>query len=239
MKWRSLSESTPAHDVRPLREQLAERKANLDKYVLAETRAVYARVVEELRQSGMVERSLHAGGKAPEFELKDHDGKLVASPALLERGRLLVCFFRGRWDPFCCGQMEALNEFVPYYDKAGALLVAVSPQTVQQSYFMHDQHCLRFSLLSDMGNQLARQFGLVYRVPEEQQTIYRQAFINLPNANGDVSWELPIPATYILDRDATILYASSDPDYTTRPEPAEILERLLEFNRAPGEAAQA
>ncbi len=73
------------------------------------------------------------------------------------------------------------------------------------------------------GNKVARQFGLVYRVPEEQQAIYRRAFVNLPFANGDESWELPIPATFILDRDGTVLYASANEDYTERPEPWEIL----------------
>jgi peroxiredoxin len=81
-------------------------------------------------------------------------------------------------------------------------------------------------LLSDVGNKLARQFGLVYRVPDDQQAIYRRAFVNLPFANGDDSWELPIPATYILDRDGTVLYASANEDYTERPEPAEILVQL-------------
>ena len=63
-------------------------------------------------------------------------------------------------------------------------------------------------------------------VPDDQQAIYRRAFINLPFTNGDESWELPTPATYILDRDATILYRSANEDYTERPEPSEILERL-------------
>ena len=117
---------------------------------------------------------------------------------------------------------------LPQIDLAGASLLAISPQTVQQSFFMVDQHKLRFPLLSDAGNKLARQFGLVYRVPEEQQAIYRRAFINLPFANGDDSWELPIPATFILDRDGTVLYAAANEDYTERPEPSEILLRLFQ-----------
>jgi peroxiredoxin len=78
-------------------------------------------------------------------------------------------------------------------------------------------------LLSDAGNKVARQFGLTYRVPQLQEAVYRRAFVNLPLANGDGSWELPIPATYILDRDGTILYASANEDYTERPEPSEIV----------------
>ena len=137
-----------------------------------------------------------------------------------------MCFFRGRWCPFCVGQLEAMNLIVPQIQEAGAFLVSVSPQTVQQSFFMADQHRLRFPLLSDSGNQVARRFGLVYRVPDYQQAVYRRAFINLPFANGDESWELPVPATYIIGHDGTILYAAVHPDYTERPEPAEILARL-------------
>ena len=95
-----------------------------------------------------------------------------------------------------------------------------------KAFFMADQHRLRFPLLRDEGNQLAGQFGLAYHVPDEQQAIYRRAFINLPFANGDQTWELPIPATYILDTGGTILSASANEDYTERPEPAKILECL-------------
>jgi peroxiredoxin len=93
---------------------------------------------------------------------------------------------------------------------------------------MADQHQLGFPLLSDAGNHVARQFGLAYRVPEYQQLIYRRTFVNLPFINGDESWELPIPATYVVDRDGTILFAAVNPDYKERPEPEEILDRLAQ-----------
>ena len=166
------------------------------------------------------------GAKAPGFELKSHNGVVVSSAELLLKGSLVVCFFRGRWCPFCVGQLEAMNLVLPQIQQARASLVAISPQTVQQSFFMVDQHKLRFPLLSDAGNQVARQFGLVYRVPDDQRQVYRRAFVNLPFVNGDESWELPVPATYILETDGTILYASINPDYTVRPEPAEILDIL-------------
>jgi peroxiredoxin len=166
------------------------------------------------------------GAKAPEFKLQDHDGKILSSVDLLAKRRLVLCFIRGRWCPFCVGQMEAMNLVLPEIDEAGAMLVAISPQTVRQSFFMHDQHKLRFPLLSDPGNEVARQFGLTYRVNEEQQGVYRRAFVNLPFANGDESWQLPIPATFILERDGTVLYASANEDYTERPEPVDILQAL-------------
>ena len=92
---------------------------------------------------------------------------------------------------------------------------------------MAEQHKLAFPLLSDAGNQVARKFGLIYRVPEDQQDVYRRAFVNVPFVNGDNSWELPIPATFIVERDGSVLYTSADPDYTRRPEPAELLEVLF------------
>jgi peroxiredoxin len=226
MKWRSLAESTPGTDTRSLHDIFAERKELIAKYAPPETQAVHTRVISDLKATRLAERVLHAGSKAPTIELKDHNGKLVSSADLLSRGPLVVCFFRGRWCPFCVGQLEAMNLILQEIEEAGASLIAISPQTVQQSFFMADQHKLRFPLLSDAGNQVARQFGLVYRVPDEQQAIYRRAFVNLPFANGDDSWELPIPAIFILDREGTVLYASANEDYTERPEPSEILLRL-------------
>jgi len=225
MKWRSLEEKTAA-DARPLGEILADRRELIAKYVPAETLTVHARVIAELRARKLAPNSLASGATAPEIALPDHQGQPVSSAELLRKGPLVLCFLRGRWDPFCCGQMEAMNHILPEIEQAGATLAAVSPQTVKQSFFMADQHRLRFPLLSDTGNQVARQFGLVYRVPDEQQAIYRRAFINLPFTNGDESWELPIPATYILDRNSVVHFRWANEDYTERPEPSEILERL-------------
>ncbi|MFL6305312.1 MAG: peroxiredoxin-like family protein [Candidatus Sulfotelmatobacter sp.] len=223
MKWRSLEESGPSSDVRPLREIFAERKELITKYVPAETQAIHAQAVAELKARQLSATILPVGAKAPDFELQDHNGTPVNSSALRAKGPLVLCFIRGRWCPFCVGQVEAMNLILPQIEEAGATLVAISPQTVKQSFFMHDQHKLRFPLLSDVGNRLARQFGLTYRVPPAQEAVYRRAFVNLPFTNGDDSWELPIPATYIVDRDGTILYASADEDYTQRPEPMEVV----------------
>jgi peroxiredoxin len=232
MKWRSLEESTPGLDARPLREIFSERKELIAKYVPPETQATHAQAVAELKQRHLAANIPPVRAKAPPFELRDHDGKIVPSSDLLAKGRLVLCFIRGRWCPFCVGQMEAMNMVLPQIQQARAALVAISPQTVKQSFFMHDQHKLRFPLLSDAGNQVARQFGLSYRVPPLQEAVYRRAFVNLPFTNGDESWELPIPATYILDRDSTVLYASANEDYTERPEPSEIVGFLRDFSRS-------
>jgi peroxiredoxin len=231
MKWRSLEESSSETDTRPLREIFAERKELITKYVPAETQAVHARAVAELKQQGLAANILPVGSIIPEFQLPDHDGKPISSSDLLAKGRLILCFIRGRWCPFCVAQMEAMNLILPEIEQAGATLAAISPQTVQQSFFMRDQHKLRFPLLSDAGNTVARQFGLTYRVPDGQRAVYQRAFVNLPFVNGDDSWALPIPATYIIDRDGTVLYASANEDYTERPEPEDIVRFLSSLLR--------
>jgi peroxiredoxin len=226
MKWRSLDESGPVEDLRPLRDIYAERKELIAKYVPGETQAIHARVIAELKARNLAGNALPVGAPAPRFELKSQDGKPVRSAELMAKGRLVICFFRGRWCPFCVGQLEAMNLILPQIEQAGASLVAISPQTVQQSFFMRDQHRLSFPLLSDARTEVARQFGLTYRVPDDQQVIFRKVFINLPFANGDDGWELPIPATYILAVDGAVLYSSANEDYTERPEPAAVRAAL-------------
>lgn len=227
MKWRSLEEKDPGLDFRSLHEIYAERKELIAKYVPAETQAVHAAAVAELKDRKLAAGILQAGTEAPNFELPDHDGKIVRSSDLLVRGKLVICFIRGRWCPFCVGQMEAMNLVLPVIESSGASLVAISPQTVKQSYFMRDQHKLKFPLLSDARNNVARSFGLTYRVPAAQESLYRRTFVNLPFTNGDDSWELPIPAAFIIDRDRTVRYTCANEDYTDRPEPADILARIV------------
>jgi peroxiredoxin len=230
MKWRSFPDSQSTSDLRPLREIFAERKETIAKYVPPDVQAVHARVVANLKQQRVAARALGVGAKAPAFDLPDQNGKILSSVDLLSHRRLVLMFIRGRWCPFCVGQMEAMNAIADEIKSAEASLVAVSPQTQKQAFFMHDQHKLRFPLLVDAQSTVARQFSLVYRVPDEQQEIYQRTFVNLPFVNGDDSWELPIPATYVIDRDSTVLFASASEDYTERPEPLEVLG-ILESNR--------
>jgi peroxiredoxin len=229
MKWRSLQESGSSTDTRSLRERLVERKELISKYVPADVQAVHLRAISGLKAHGVAANALKAGEKCPSFELSDHNGKAVASSDLLSRGSLVLIFIRGRWCPFCVAQMEAMAQVSAEFADAGVALAAISPQTEKQALFMHDQHKLPFPLLVDARNQLARQFGLVYRVPEDQQALYSRTFVNLPFINGDTSWELPIPATFAVGGSSNgpmILFSSADEDYTNRPEPLDVLSAI-------------
>jgi len=102
-------------------------------------------------------------------------------------------------------------------------MVAISPQTERQSDFMAGQHGLPFPVLSDPGCALAEQFGLVYTVPEYHRTYYQSILVNLPFINGEASWRLPLPATYVIARDRKVLFAEAHADFRVRPEPDEAL----------------
>ncbi|MBV9181268.1 MAG: AhpC/TSA family protein [Acidobacteria bacterium] len=233
MKWRSLDESRPTSQIRPLRETYAERKQLIARLVPPEIQALHRRAVEELRESGIAHRALRKGSRVEGFALPDHQGRTLSSSQLVAKSRLVLCFFRGRWCPFCVGQLEAMDRHLEFFEEVEASVVGISPQSVRHSFFMADQHRLRFPLLSDPTNSVARQFGLVYSVPQYQQAIYRQTFVDLPAISGEPDWELPIPAVYVLDRGEEadsrshrILYAACNPDYSDRPEPQEILDFL-------------
>src|SRR6266849_5721012 len=152
-----------------LQQQLDELTNKLRSLVPAERLATVDRAAEELKKSGMAERALKAGDHAPLFELPDGDGLAWRSEDVLRSGPLVIVFYRGRWCAYCNAQLSALQAVHKQIAAAGASLVAVSPQTKKHSYMTRDMHKLRFPVLSDAGNDVARKFGLVYRVPAELQ----------------------------------------------------------------------
>ena len=206
-----------------LQDQLDEITANTRHLVQAERLAVGERAVAELFASGIEERILPVGALAPEFALKDATGRLVRSRDLLALGPLVIKFFRGRWCPYCVTELEAWRDLYGQLREREALMVAIGPQIQRQSDFMAGQHGLPFPVLSDPGSTLAEQFGLVYTVPEYHQTYYRSILVNIPFINGEPSWRLPIPATYVVAKDSKILFAEAHADFRVRPEPEEAL----------------
>ncbi len=225
MRWRGMDEAQP-EQYATLKEALDERRALMQQYVPAKTQALHRRVVDQLAATNAAGSALPVGASAPPFELPDHNGKPVSQSSLTSNGLAVLFFFRGRWCPFCIAQLEAWNRLMSAVSRAGIAVAAISPMTPHQSFLTRDQHRLEFPLLSDAGNQVARKFGLVYSVPDEQRLTYRRTFVNLPFVNGDESWELPIPATFVVDRAGTIVYSSANADYTVRPEPLEVLSAV-------------
>lgn len=110
--------------------------------------------------------------------------------------------------------------------RRGALLVAVSPQLQRQNDFTAGQHSLTFPLLTDAGCALAESFGMAYALPEHMQVHMRSILINIPFTNGDATWRLPLPATFVIGQDGSILFSEAHADYRVRPEPADVLAAL-------------
>ncbi|MFM0643649.1 peroxiredoxin-like family protein [Paraburkholderia bryophila] len=192
----------------------------------AEIHRVMERATAELIASGQAERALKAGDKAPAFTLTDPDGTLVSSTELLEKGPLVISFYRGVWCPYCNMELQALEEALPAFQAAGANLVAISPQTPVNSRKSVRQNKLSFAILSDAHNDVAAAFGLRFALPDYLVELYKMLKNDLPAVNGDPSWTLPMPARYVVGQDGTILYSEVNPDYTRRPEPADMLSAL-------------
>jgi peroxiredoxin len=209
-----------------LGQQLEELTTKLRALVPAERLATIDRAAAELQASKAQERALRTGDQVPSFELPDGDGMLWRSADLLRSGPLVVVFYRGRWCAYCNAQLAALQQIHFRIAAAGASLVAISPQTQKHSYMTRDMHGLRFPVLSDAGNQVAREFGLVYRVSPELQAMYESIFTKLPGYNGDASWKLPLAATYIVQPNGVISYTRIDSDWRQRSEPGEMLALL-------------
>jgi peroxiredoxin len=210
-----------------LQDHLDQITANTRQLVQPERLAVGERAVAELFASGIEERILPVGATAPEFALKDSNGKVQRSTDLLSQGPLIVKFFRGRWCPYCMTELEAWRDLYGQLREAGVSLVAVSPQVERQSDFMVGQHGLPFPVLSDPGCGVAAQLGLVYTVPDYHRQYYRSILVNIPFVNGDESWRLPLPATYVVNPAGRVVLAEAHADFRVRPEPEEVLAAAL------------
>jgi peroxiredoxin len=137
-----------------------------------------------------------------------------------------VTFYRGGWCPYCNIQLRAYQAMLPEMTALGARLVAISPQLPDGSLSTAESNELTFAVLSDVGNRVARTFGLVWSLPEELRAALRSNNKALPGINGDDSWELPVPATYVVARDGGVALAAIDVDYRNRLEPDAILTTL-------------
>src|ERR1700732_2028133 len=189
------------------------------------------RATQELISSGAAQRALKVGDPAPAFTLKDPEGKAVSSSALLADGPLVVGFYRGVWCPYCNMELQALEAARSEFERLGAKLVAISPQTPVNSRKSVRQNNLSFPILSDTNNDVAGAFGLKFALPDYLVELYKSLKNELPAFNGDPSWTLPMPGRFVIAPDGTIVYTEVNPDYTIRPEPEAMLPALKKVER--------
>lgn len=206
-----------------LQDQLDEITANTRNLVQPERLEISEHAIAELYADGAEGRILTVGEQAPEFALRDTSNRLVHSHDLLALGPIVINFFRGRWCPYCVTELESWRELYSTVRQHGALLIAISPQTVRQNDFLVAQYGLTFPVLSDPECGVASKFGLRYSISPSHQQYYRSILVNIPFINGDQSWRLPLPATYVIAADGKIVFAEAYADFRVRPEPHEAL----------------
>ncbi len=217
-----------SHDLQAtsLRDSISAFTASMAKHAPAEVIAALGAELQKLAESGIAGRALAAGAKAPDFTLPDAHGAPVSLAAILAKGPAVVTFYRGGWCPFCDLQLRAYQGVLGAIRDLGAELVAISPQTPDYALSDVEKKQLTFPVLTDAGNRVARAYGLVFRLSDVMQKLQAGFGNPIPRFNGDDSWELPMPGTFVLDRGGEVLLAHVDPNYIVRLEPLEILDAL-------------
>ena len=210
-----------------LKEQLAEYRAGWYKRVPPERQAIMQRHIDQLRAGAISRSMLKVGDRAPAIVLMNAKGQTVDVARLLKKGPVIVTFYRGGWCPYCNLELKAYQQILPEIAAAGASLVAISPEKPDESLSTAEKNALSFEVLSDVGQNVGRAFGLVYDFTDELKSAYRGFNLDIPARNGTPEeWALPVSATYVIDRDGIIVYAYTDPDYRDRADPREVLAAL-------------
>ena len=223
------------YSLKSLQDELDRITQNTRSLVQPERLETSENAVAELFATGIEDRILPAGALAPEFTLQDAlTGKPVNSADLLALGPLVIKFFRGRWCPYCTTELEAWRDLYQEIRGLGAMFVAISPQIRRQNDFMLQEHSLPFPILTDPGAAVAERFGIAYSVPKEQRDYFKGILVNIPFVNSgatykdaaESSWNLPLPAIFVVRPDGRIAYSEGHADFRVRPEPAEVLNAL-------------
>lgn len=171
-------------------------------------------------------KGLAQGEKAPNFNLPNATGQPVELYEQLKKGPVILTFYRGNWCPYCNMELRAYQEIIGEIHGQGVELIAISPQTPDQSMSIQEKHNLEYVVLSDENNEVANQFNLVYQMPEYLVDLYKEIGLNVNEFNGNDTWTLPVSATYIIQTDGTIAYEYTKSDYKDRVEPSEVVEKL-------------
>ncbi len=209
-----------------LERDLADFRAEFERTAPPGRAALYNAKIEELRARFPLEDVLAVGDAAPDFDLPSVRGRMIALSKALHDGPVVLAFYRGGWCPYCDLQLRAYQSALPTIVDLGARLIAVSPQLPDGSLSTAEKNGLEFDVLSDVGNGVARSFGLVYSLPEELREALRSNGKDLTGINGDESWELPVPATIVIAPDRRVTLAHIDVDYRRRLAPEDIIAAL-------------
>lgn len=205
-----------------------QEKRNASK-VPQDKRAIMVAANKKLAESGIIDQAKNVGDQFIDFEVPNVHGKKVKISEALKKGPVVLTFYRGGWCPYCNLQLRAYQESLDLFEKAGGQLIAVSPESMDSAETTVNKNELKFEILTDDHNKVARQYGLVFKLDDDLKEIYLQFGLDLEKNQGNDSWELPIPATYVIDQKGVIRYAFLNTDYVQRAEPKDIIDTLLKL----------
>ena len=222
-------EETVSEKERSLASLLDEKKQPFLQKADSAKIADYDAGLEAVKKTGILSTALNVGDTVIDFNLPDQNGEAISLYQLLDDGPVVLTWYRGGWCPYCNMTLAFLQERLPEFEAANGQLVALSPELPDSSLSTIEKNELNFTVLSDVGNKVARQYGVVFKLTDAVAQRYQKGF-NLHAYNGDETDELPLAATYVIDADGVIRYAFLDVDYRNRAEPSDILEALHQLN---------
>lgn len=196
-----------------------------------ETIALMEKADLQLAATDILQKALKAGDKAPDFTLFDAMRRKVSLSDTLEQGPVILVFYRGGWCPYCNLELRSYQRYLPEICKAGAQLIAISPQSPDTSLSTQEKNALVFPVLSDTENEVAEAFGIVFDLPDYLTKVYASFSIDLLEINDADRWALPLPATYVIGQDSTILKSFVETDYRIRMEPTEALAVITNLKK--------
>lgn len=222
----NMSETTPSDNTLTLREKIEAWSTEHAADFPPEIQQLFAEKTEEILKSDILGNSIREGERSPDFTLPTTKGLAVNLNEQVHSGPVILSFYRGTWCPYCNLEFDELLRSIPRIRNVGASILAVSPQVIDRR---EDDFAEGFLDLCDRGNQVARQFGLVYPLGDRIREVYEQFGIRLEELNEDSSYEVPVPATYLIDGDLQVRYVGANADISQRAEPRELFERLKEI----------
>ena len=208
-----------------LKTELDARKSAFGQKAPDDVKKIYADGIQAVEESGITASAKQVGDAAPDFELTNASGEKVKLSDALKKGPVVLTWYRGGWCPYCNLTLHAMQKELPNFKAAGATLFALTPEVPDKSLTTAEKNELEFQVLSDLDNNVAREYGVVFKLTDEVAAMYEEKF-GLSDYNGNKSAELPLAATYIIGTDGKIVYAFLDADYRNRAEPSEITDVL-------------
>jgi peroxiredoxin len=191
-----------------------------------EIREVMKEAKEKLYQSDLVSKAVKHGDQYIDFELPNARGGNLKISEVLKRGPVILTFYRGSWCPYCNLQLRAYQKHLAKFEDLGASVIAISPEKADLSKAHLTRDDLKFDVLTDQSNVIARKYGLVFKIEEKLKEAYLSMGLDLEKNQGNNNWELPIGATYVILPDGKIAYSFLNVDYTQRAEPQKLLDVL-------------